>query len=346
MIYDHGGDIYTYEDLLDFSVNINPLGMPARVREAACRGVGLSTAYPDCMCRKLRKKLAGKQRIPEEYYIFGNGAAEIFYMLVLAEKPARALLPVPAFSEYEHALNTVDCCIKYYRTQEKNAFCIDRGFLERLDERPDIVFLCSPGNPSGCVTEKNLLLQVIHMCEKLGIRLVVDECFIELLQDPERYSVLSAAEEYRFLTVVRAFTKTYAMPGLRLGYMVTSDSVLREKMEKCRQPWSISIPAQEAGYAALDEEEYIKKSRTLIMEEKRFLEKGMEKLGISYIPSDANYILFRGEPKLAEKFRRKGILIRDCSNYRGLEEGWYRVAVRSHMENAVLLRTAGEIADF
>ena len=149
MRYSHGGDIYTYGEVVDFSVNVNPLGMSEYVAEAAKRGIEKAGAYPDCQCRELRKKLARRQGLPEAYYVFGNGAAEIFYTLVLAEKPKQALLPVPAFSEYERALNTVGCRIKYYETERKDSFCIDERFLSELNEETDIIFLCSPGNPSG-----------------------------------------------------------------------------------------------------------------------------------------------------------------------------------------------------
>ena len=134
MIYEHGGDIYTYNDMLDFSVNVNPLGTPERVIAAAKRGVQSAAVYPDSRCRKLREKLSGKQEVSENNYVFGNGAAELIYTLVLAEKPLKALIPVPAFSEYERALQSVGCEIKYFYTKENNYFCIDNNFLNKLEK--------------------------------------------------------------------------------------------------------------------------------------------------------------------------------------------------------------------
>ena len=343
MRYSHGGDIYTYGEVVDFSVNVNPLGMSEYVAEAAKRGIEKAGAYPDCQCRELRKKLARRQGLPEAYYVFGNGAAEIFYTLVLAEKPKQALLPVPAFSEYERALNTVGCRINYYGTKRENAFCIDENFLSGLNEETDIVFLCSPGNPAGAVTDRKLLLKAIQLCEKFRIRLVVDECFGGLLEEPEAHSVIKDTLRYPHLIVVRAFTKTFAMPGLRLGYGITSDAGLTEKMEQMRQPWSVSVPAQEAGIAALDEEARVREAGRLISEERRFLEEQLQRLGIEYVPSDANYILMHSRIDLFHELKKHNILIRDCSDYRGLEKGWYRTAVRGRRENQILIQALEKI---
>ena len=343
MRYSHGGDIYTYGEVVDFSVNVNPLGMSEHVAEAAKRGIEKAGAYPDCQCRELRKKLARRQGLPEAYYVFGNGAAEIFYTLVLAEKPKQALLPVPAFSEYERALNTVGCRIKYYETERKDSFCIDERFLSELNEETDIIFLCSPGNPSGAVIDRGLLLKVIRLCEKFQIRLIVDECFAELLEEPEKHSVMNETARCPYLTVVRAFTKTFAMPGLRLGYGITSDAGLTEKMEQMRQPWSVSVPAQEAGIAALDEEARVREAGRLISEERRFLEEQLQRLGIEYVPSDANYILMHSRIDLFHELKKHNILIRDCSDYRGLEKGWYRTAVRGRRENQIFVQALEKI---
>lgn len=337
MIYGHGGDIYTYQDMLDFSVNVNPLGTPERVITAAKRGVESAAVYPDSRCGRLREKLAGKQNLPEESYIFGNGAADIIYTLVLAEKPKRALIPVPAFSEYEQALECAGCEIKYYYTKENNCFCIDGDFLKELKKDVDIVFLCSPVNPSGHRLDKQLMKQAADICEENGIRLVVDECFVEFLQETEKYSMIDNVKKYRQLFILRAFTKIYAMAGLRLGYGISSDCGLLERMERASQPWSVSVPAQEAGIAALDEDMYVENARNLIVKERDYLERELKKMGIKFVSSDVNFILLYTRINLFDKMRNHGILIRNCENYRGLGRGWYRVAVRTHEENFCLI---------
>lgn len=343
MIYGHGGDIYTYGDMLDFSVNINPLGPPGKAVDAAKRSMDQITAYPDSRCRELRKKLADKEGMPEDFYIFGNGAAEILYTLVLALKPKRALLPVPAFSEYEQALRSGGCHIEYYTTKQENGFCIDEDFLSEITEDIDILFLCSPSNPSGHAIRRELMEQVAVRCEKQNVRMVLDECFVGFLEDPGRYSMLCFAAQYKQLFLVRAFTKIYAMPGLRLGYGITSDCGLLEAMEAARQPWSVSIPAQAAGTAALDDEETVSRAGRFISEQREKMEENLRRHGIRFVPSDANFILFYTEINLFEELKKYRILIRDCSNYRGLGRGWYRIAVRTAEENAVLMKALDEI---
>nr|WP_294491093.1 histidinol-phosphate transaminase [uncultured Mediterraneibacter sp.] len=343
MVYGHGGDIYTYEDMMDFSVNINPLGPSERVVDAAKRGVEQMAAYPDSRCRKLREKLSKRQGVPEEAYIFGNGAADLIYTLVLAEKPRRALLPVPAFSEYEQALRTSDCHIRYYYTEQKNFFCVSESFLSEITEEVDIVFLCSPSNPSGHKIGKSLLLEIAGQCEKFGVRMVVDECFIEFLTDQEEHFMPGMLKRYRQLFLVRAFTKAHAMPGLRLGYGITSDYELIEKMESSRQPWSVSIPAQTAGLAALDDRERIGRMRKLVAKERERIENQLRNMEIEFIPSDANFILLYSDINLFDELKNYNILIRDCSNYRGLGKGWYRIAVRTEKENDCLIKAIKEI---
>ena len=172
MEYGHGGDIYTYKGMLDFSVNVNPFGPSEAVLEAAKRGIDKCCAYPDSQCRALKAALAEKLGVPQEYILPGNGAADLFFSLVTAEKPKKALIPVPAFSEYERALRTADCQIRYYQTEEKENFRLTGRFLEELTEDLDMVFLCSPSNPAGQVIPEDLLRRIIRRCGEKKIRLL------------------------------------------------------------------------------------------------------------------------------------------------------------------------------
>lgn len=343
MEYGHGGDIYTYRDMLDFSVNVNPLGASREVIEAAKRGVELAAQYPDSRCRELRTALSEKKEIPEECFIFGNGAADLFFSLVLAEKPKRAVIPVPAFSEYAHALRTVDCRIEEYALRRKEQFTLTEGFLECLTPETDIVFLCSPSNPAGQVIERELLCRIADRCEEAQIRLVVDECFIDFLPEPSEFTMEKLTERYPGLFVVQAFTKTHAIPGLRLGYGITSDMELLERMQQVRQPWSVSTPAQAAGLAALWDSDRVQEARKLICRERRRMEEELRDAGVEVIPSEANFILMYSSYDLFSLLKDRGILIRDCSNYSGLGKGWYRTAVRRREENDRLLEAVRQI---
>ena len=346
MEYTHGGDIYTYEGMLDFSVNINPLGASPKVIEAAKRGITQMQMYPDSRCGRLREALSRYLNFPKQGILAGNGAADLIYSIVFAERPSKALIVIPAFSEYKQALQAIECHMEYYETRRENKFCIQDDFLEYLDDSLDMIFLCSPSNPVGQVISIFLLKKIIEECEKKKIRLVLDECFVDFLETTEQEKVtVSMAKQYRYLFILRAFTKIHAIPGLRLGYGITSDEVLVEKIYKIRQPWGVSTPAQEAGIAALSENERILDTKVMIKYEREWMEQQLEEMGFQVMQSKVNYILFQCKYDLFELLKKKKILIRDCSNYDGLEKGWYRVAVRLPEENQRLIQAICEILE-
>lgn len=342
MEYLHGGDVYTYKNMLDFSANINPLGPSETVLEAARESLKKINQYPDSKCRKLREALSEKMNLPMEYFIAGNGAADLFYSLVLAEKPRHALLPVPAFSEYEQALKTTGCKIEYFMLKREENFCITEDILPCITPDIDMIFLCSPSNPAGQIIDGNVLQRIISRCSQYQVRIVIDECFCDFVED-RSCNLEEIISDYSCIFLVRAFTKMHALAGLRIGYGISSDTDLLKQMNRVRQPWSVSIPAQAAGRAALKETERESETRIFIRRERIWLEKKLEETGFSVIPSSANFILFSGKKGLSEKTREYGILIRDCANYRGLEAGWYRIAVRLHEENKRLIRVLKRI---
>ena len=347
MRYEHGGDIYTYgqeKTLLDFSVNINPLGPGEAVMKAAEQGVLQMTHYPDSRCRKLRAATAKTYGVGEENIVFGNGAAELLFLLAFAKRPRRALVTAPAFSEYERALSAVGCTVEKIPLRRDRQFDLGEEVLEVLTEKTDMLFLCSPMNPTGRTIHPELLERILKKCAKLEIFVVLDECFGEFLEDQEIVRKnIDHMKQYPNLFLLRAFTKIHAMPGLRLGYGFCSDKNLIETMEQMRQPWSVSTAAQEAGVAAIQETDRVEKTRRYVAKERRWMERQMERLGISYIPSEVNFMLFRGREDLWERMLEQRILIRDCSNYDGLSKGDYRVAVRTREENVRLFQALTEV---
>lgn len=338
MRHQHGGDIYSDYIRIDFSTNINPFGPVKGVLEAAQKSLASIGCYPDVKCRRLRKALAESIDVCGEHLIFGNGAADILYSLVLAAKPKKALLLAPSFAEYEQALRTVDCQAEYYPLKEESGFTLSGDYTEALTEELDMIFLCSPNNPTGRKIEKPLLERILKRCRQLGIRMVLDECFYEFLEEPECCTMQEHIADDPHLFLLRAFTKMYAMPGLRLGYGISSDQKLLAQMELSRQPWSVSNVAQAAGIAAIKETDLAAVTRTYIREERRWMEERLLRLGLICYPSDANYMLVKGPCNLGEMLKKQGILIRDCKNYRGLEPGYYRIAVKRREENEELIK--------
>lgn len=342
MMHKHGGDIYSNKNMIDFSANINYFGMPESVKRAAQEAIAASVHYPDVECRELKQALSEKEGTETENIFCGNGAADVIFALMLAKRPKRALLPVPSFYEYEQALNSVGCEIETHLLEEEKGFRLDEDILEKITPETDVLFLCNPNNPTGELVRQELLEQILQKCEETGTLFILDECFNDFLEQPEEHTMISRVKESRHLFLLRAFTKMYAMPGLRLGYGICSDQELLAQMTQVSQPWRVSVPAQAAGIAATREQEFVEKSRREIARQREAMIAQMRGMGYVIYGSRANYIFFSGEKMLCDRMKQKGFLIRDCSNYTGLGESFYRVAVRSPEENRMFLQALRE----
>ena len=339
----HGGDVYKYNHCLDFSANCNPLGTPQSVKQAIIDCVDDLGDYPRVGCGPLREAIASYEHTRKEYLICGNGAADLIFSLCRAQNPKKALLLAPTFAEYEQALRATGCEICYYKKREATGFQLEEDFLDLLNEDIDMVFLCSPDNPTGKLIDRSMLWKILARCETYGIRMVLDECFIDFAENAATASILADTKRWRTLFILRSLTKMHAIPGIRIGYAVTSDMEFLEKMEQSRQPWSVSIPAQAAGMASLKERMRVKRTCDFTNRERIWMENELDKLGITHYPSDANFILMRSGINLYEKLKKQKILVRDCSNYKGLGEGYYRVCMRQRGDNQKLIDALGEI---
>ena len=346
--YTHGGDVLTARSryggaVLDFSTNLNPLGIPAEAAQAAAQADG--SAYPDALCRQLRQAIAAHDGVEAEQVICGNGAADLIFRLVFALRPKRALLTAPTFSEYEGALTCVGCQVERYALDRTRDFDLDEGFAEAITPGVELVFLCTPNNPTGRLISTGLLVEIARKCEAVGARLVVDECFLPLTDEGGK-GLAPYLTEFPHLFLLRAFTKSYAMAGLRLGYGLSADSDLLERLSGFAQPWSVSAPAQAAGTAAFTLcPGWPEGARALVARERPVLAAGLAELGCAVVPSQANYLMFQAKnnPDLKEKLLQKGILIRSCANYHNLGPDWYRVCVKGGEENRRLLAALKEV---
>ncbi len=340
----HGGDVYRYENYLDYSANCNPLGVPKGVRDAIVQAVDSVVHYPDVQCEKLKQAIGAYEQVPTGQIFCGNGAAEVIFSLCLARKPKVALIPAPTFAEYEQALESVGCEVKLHFLKEDEGFVLDDTFAEEICRiKPDMVFLCNPNNPTGVLTPRKLLEMILKVCDEQGTLLVLDECFLDFIEKPEDYTMKAYLGKNPNLFIVKAFTKRYAMAGVRLGYGLTQNAALMEKMELVTQPWNVSSLAQAAGIAALKEKEYVEAGRQLIFRERDYLLEELRKLPLKVYDSCANYIFFRGRDDLPQKMKEFKILIRDCSNYHNLTPGYCRIAVRTHEENQRLIGALRQI---
>ena len=338
----HGGDIYRNQIRLDFSVNTNPLGMPDSVREALHQAVEEVEHYPDIHAQELANAVEEQLRISEKKLVFGNGASELFHAVLHAVKPSKILIPVPSFLGYEEAAKALDCEVIFYEMKKEEKFCLTERILDALDESISLVFLANPNNPVGNLVEPELILEIAEKCRQCDITLVLDECFMELTGKEQEYSFLSHLEEFPNVVVVRAFTKLYAIPGVRLGYLVC-EQTLAEKIRLQLPEWNLSVFAQRAGAAAIKEQGYVARAVSCIQTQRLFLCEELKAAGCNVFESDADYLLFYSEKKLYELFLQRGILIRDCSNFRGLQSGYYRIAVKSEEQNRIFAEVLREI---
>lgn len=341
----HGGNIYEIERrykkvVLDFSANINPFGLPQQVKRALYKNFGRILHYPDPKAAELIQKIANYWRINEKNVLVGNGSAELIYLVVNTFKPKTAFIPAPTFSEYERATKSVGAKVRFLRLKANGNFRLN---LSRLN-KADIFFLCHPNNPTG-----SFMLNTHSKIEQLANKLVVvDEAFMDFLPDQENYTLVWKAAKSRKIAVLRTFTKMFALPGLRMGYIVAHKDTI-SRLRQRQPPWSTNCLAQLAAELILENKEYVKRSIRLIEKERKFLSNEIAKVKklVPY-PSVTNFLLVKINDRnhtsslLRRRLIQKGILIRDCANFRGLGNKFVRIAVRSRQENLKLIEALKE----
>lgn len=346
----HGGNIYILseklclneKDIIDFSASINPLGIPESVISAIKDNIKYLHNYPDPDAKRLRLQIAKQHKINPESIICGNGSTEMIYLVARALRPERVLIPAPTFSEYERACE-ISCKLKVesYQLKQENDFDIDPDVFIQKIKGCVMAFLCNPNNPTGRVLKKADVIKIADASKKFKCYLVVDEAFIDFCPDE---SVMTKVQHNPYLIVLRSLTKFYALSGLRIGYGVFPLNIT-ETIKKHKEPWTVNTLAQTAGIAAFKDIEFKKKTFRVIKQEKDFLEKEFKRFEISYIPSEANYYLLRlnNAKEIISELRNKGILVRDCSNFKGLDGKYIRIAVKSREDNMRLLK---ELSNF
>ena len=333
----HGGDLVSYPGVeLDFSINLNPLGIPAHVREAISLSLDELAGYPDPQCRALRDALAAEHDSVPERIVCGNGASDLIYRICDVVRPKKVLIPAPTFSEYERS--AVLCGASVVHHQMDDWDLTDR-FIDQLSPDVDLVFLCQPNNPTGRLIDQEILLSIVNRTAEISATLVVDECFQPFTTGE---SLVKRTADYQHLVVLRAFTKTHSLAGLRLGYGVFGDSSLAQAVAGQGPQWNVSSIAQTAGIAALQVAGWLEATQQLVKSEREWLTTELRELGLQVCDSDANFLLFRSETALLEPLLDRGILIRSCANFQGLDNSYWRIGIKTHPENVALLTNLKE----
>jgi histidinol-phosphate/aromatic aminotransferase/cobyric acid decarboxylase-like protein len=399
----HGGEIYDKEIELDFSVSLNPYPCPEEVKNALRGAVCDAGRYPDMEQRRFReavaraenvlaadvKREAGiRKTILAGNVIGGNGASELIFAVINMIRPRKALLTVPSFYGYIHCLNMAyGCEVKSYQLSEESEFELDESFKDSITDDIHLVILGNPNNPTGKCIRGVVLESIIQKCRECNAALLVDECFF-CLSDYGMSKIKTQSEhgeqgekegasatEYigkgGNLYVVNAYTKLFSIPGVRVGYCLSSEDNI-SRLKKVLPEWNLSVFAETAGVtcaniitevidkgndnaAASDCAGYIQKSLKMISAEREYLSAELKELGIKAFDSDTNYFMIKvaddivagtGEHNREGLYRellKRHILIRDCSTFEGLSEGYYRIAVKDHVSNCRILEAISEI---
>jgi threonine-phosphate decarboxylase len=346
---EHGGRVFAAArslgiapaEILDFSASINPLGPAPGVREAFCGSFDRVGHYPDREMTELRESLGLRHSLPAEQIVPGNGSTELIYLIPRLLAPRRALIIAPAFSEYAGALRRDRVPFDHLVLSPQDCFALslDRIAVE-LSKGYDLLFLANPGNPTGRAYTDTEATKLADICRAAGTFLVLDEAFVDFC---EENSVVRLAAERDDLLVLRSMTKFFAIPGIRVGYAVASEETSR-RLRSIQEPWSVSTPAQEVAVASLADPDYPRRTLEYVARERESLFAGIAALPLLRpFPSSANYLLIEipsgtDASSLAEVLlQEERILIRDCSNFAGLDSRFFRVAVRTSDENSRLL---------
>lgn len=327
--YEHGGQVYDSSgvagDWLDFSANINPLGLSEKILLTLAENLRGVVNYPDPNATKLKLAISRRYDVPEKNLVLLNGAAEFFYLYLNAMRPARVIIPVPSFSEYERAARAAQCEVKYFVTNAAENFVIDVNRL-RADLNPaDCVIIGRPNNPTGNLIAAEEILRLAQVAS-----VIVDESFIDFI-DAESLRKFAAEK----ISVVQSLTKIFAIPGLRLGFAVVEENLAR-RLNFSKDVWNVNFLAQKAGVAALADEDFLQRTRAWLAIEKSFFVERLKNLrGVEVFSPTVNFVLFKHEraKDILNELRRKKILLRGCANFVGLDETYLRSAIRSRKEN-------------
>jgi threonine-phosphate decarboxylase len=345
----HGGDVDAWArgagiqagEILDFSASINPLGPPSLARKAFVKSYGEVSRYPDPYGEKLKGALAERHGMSSAEVLVGNGSTQLIYLLTAALRPRRALIVGPAFAEYANALTLVGTTIRQFTLTADDGFQFSTPrFMAVWDKDCDLVFLPTPNSVTGRLISRVEIARIADAALARRCFLVVDEAFIDFVEDE---SVKMLVRHNPYLIVLRSLTKYYALPGLRLGYLLAETSNVA-RLAAYQEPWSINAPALNVAVACLDDAGFAIKTERWLETERNFLSRRLAALsGFHPFPSQTNFLLVRihrsgfDALQLRSFLSRKKILIRACDSFTGLGAAYFRVAVKRRTDSLRLL---------
>lgn len=348
----HGGNLHEAikryglegRKILDFSSNVNPLGPSRAARRAAKKAFALIDRYPDPEMTDLRKAISRYFGVKPGQVICGNGSNELIHLIPRVFRPKKALVPMPTFTEYAAAVEEAGGEVVPLWLSEREGFRIDPLEMAFALKGMDMAFLCNPNNPTGLLMTAAETAELMRHALQYRVRMVVDEAFMDF---SESESIVKQAVEASQLICLRSFAKFFGMPGLRIGYAVSDEATIAA-LRAGQEPWTVNIPAEHGAIAALNDWRHIKKTRRVIEKERDRLLSALRLLpGVEPFPCAANFIFMKigtfDAPLLVEKLGLRGLLVRDCSSFPGLDNSFVRIAVRTRRENGRLVSALREL---
>lgn len=350
----HGGNIYKLQregkkDILDYSSNINPLGVPESLKKAVSENFSVLTRYPDINYTELRESIGKYNNIESENIIAGNGATEVLFLYIKALKPKKVLIAAPTFAEYERAVKNAECEIDFFELKEEDNFILNKDEFIQKAKNYNLAVICNPNNPTGKFISKEIIFEINENLKKSGTKLFIDECFIEFISGwKEKTSALFKSEN---IFILRALTKFFALPGLRLGYGICFDKKIIEKINEIREPWSVNGFADLAGKVILNDIEYIKNTEKWILEERKYFTDSLKEIEenkkIKIYATETNFILIKLLEMTSEEFKsrmeEKNILVRNASNFKFLDNSFIRLAIKDREKNKKVIEAVREV---
>lgn len=333
-------------DIIDFSSNVNP-HIISDLGKYVLEGLEKSRSYPDINYTNLRNNISKYINVDSELIIPGNGATEIIYLLMKSINKRIAILN-PTFSEYGRGAKLNNLEVIDFHLKEENNFSIDLDEIQKNMDKFDSLFVCNPNNPNGKVKDLNELLDLMIENDKL---LIVDETFMEFVGEEEKYTLINRINETDKLFILKAVTKFFGMPGLRLGYGVTSNEQIIRNIYEYKEPWTINSFAENLSNYLFKDKEYIHSSKKYYIGERKFMLQELRNIQkLKVYDTDTNFILMKlkdGESNWLKLklFKRYDILIRDASNFIGLNKGYFRVAIKGHEDNKALIKALKEVLE-
>ena len=352
--YFHGGNVWKISEkynipvnqLLDFSISTNPLGAPEKALESIRNHLNLIHHYPDPNHEWLLEALAKSAHVNPDNIIVGDGSTELIYLFneVFLENSYEAVIPVPTFSEYKAAIERSGGNMVFLLCDPAKNFKLNLTELENsITKKTRIIFLCNPNSPTGCLYEKDKVLKVIKFAAEKNVLVFVDEDYIDFVDDNKRYSMAEYVNKYNNLFVLRSLTKFYGLAGLRIGFGIGSPELVKT-LKNVQMPWSVNSLAMYATAEAVKDTAFIKNSRLLVSKSRKEMQKLLKTIPwLKVYPSETNFILNEiitkdlTSAQLTEELAKNGFLIRDCEDFDGLTNKFFRVTVRRPEENKKLV---------